>query len=132
MTIAGILWVVLTPYFTGLVVASSRYANRLVTRHLTASTIVGWSALGALFVGVFAVGGHTGMLMALASAPFAGLAIWKAGPNRDDGDDPPPEPDDTPPAPDSVRPGRRLPAPPRKRPTGHRMPRRTPRRIPSR
>jgi hypothetical protein len=133
VTVVGILWVVLTPYCTGLVVASSRHANRLVTRHLTASTVVGWAALGTLFTGVFAVGGRTGMLMALASAPFAGLAVWKAGPHRDDGEEPPSAPDDKPPAPDAVgRPGRRIPSPARKRPTGHREPRRAPRRIPSR
>jgi hypothetical protein len=125
--------VVLTPYCTGLVVATSRHANRLVTRHLTASIVVGWAALGTLFTGVFAVGGRTGLLMALASAPFAGLAVWKAGPRRDDGDEPPPTPDDKPPAPDAVgRRGRRLPSPPRKRPTGHRTPRRAPRQVPSR
>jgi hypothetical protein len=133
MTIAAILWVVLTPYCIGLLVATSRFANRLVTRFLTASTVLGWSALGTLFAGVFAVGGTTGMVMALASAPFAGLAMWKAGPSRGDGDQPPAEPDDKPPAPDAVgRPGRRLPSPARKRPTGHRQPRRTPRRVPSR
>src|SRR3954447_5354857 len=90
VTVVGILWVVLTPYCTGLVVATSGHANRLVTRHLAASTIVGWSALGALFAGVFVVGGRAGMLMALTSAPLAGLAIWKTGPARDDGDGPPP------------------------------------------
>jgi hypothetical protein len=133
MTITGILWVVLAPYCTGLLVATSKVANRLVTRFLTASTVLGWSALGTLFAGVFAVGGKTGMVMALASAPFAGLAMWKAGPSRGDGSDPPAEPDDKPPAPDAVgHPGRRLPSPPRKRPTGHRERRRTPRRIPSR
>jgi hypothetical protein len=124
--------VVLTPYCTGLLVASSRPVNRIVTRHLTASTVIGWSALGALCTGVFALGGHTGMLMALASAPFAGLAIWKAGPSRGNGDDPLPTPDDEPPAPDAIDTGRRLPAPARKRPTGHSQPRRTPRRVPSR
>jgi hypothetical protein len=124
--------VVLTPYCTGLLVASSRHVNRLVTRHLTASAVIGWSALGALFTGVFAVGGHTGMLMALASAPFAGLAVWKAGPSRGGGDEPPSTPDDEPPAPDAVVGGRRLPTPTRKRPTGHRQPRRTPRRVPTR
>jgi hypothetical protein len=130
MTITGILWVVLTPYCTGLVVASSRFVNRLVTRFLAASTVLGWCAMGTLFAGVFAVGGQTGTLMALVSAPFAGLAMWKAGPRRDDGDEPPADPDDKPPAPDAI--GRRLPSPPRKRPTGHREPRRAPRRIPSR
>lgn len=124
---------VLTPYCTGLVVASSRHANRLVTRHLVASTVVGWGALGTLFAGVFAVGGHTGMVMALASAPLAGLAVWKAGPYRDDGDGDVPEPDDAPPAPDSVgQRGRRLPSPPRKRPSGHPDRPRAPRRVPSR
>jgi hypothetical protein len=133
MTVAGILWVVVTPYCTGLVVASSGRANRLVTRHLTASIVVGWTALGTLFAGVFAVGGRTGMLMALSSAPFVGLAVWKAGPHRGDGGGSPPAPDDKPPAPDAVgHKGRRLPSPARKRPTGHREPRRAPRRIPSR
>jgi len=133
VTVVGILWVVLTPYCTGLVVATSGHANRLVTRHLTASTVVGWAALGTLFAGVFAVGGRPGVAMAMLSAPLAGLAIWKAGPHRDDGDEPPATPDDEPPAPDAVgRRGRRLPAPPRKRPTGHRTPRRTPRGVPSR
>jgi hypothetical protein len=121
MTAAGILWVVLTPYCTGLVVAWSRLANRLVTRHHGASTALGWGALATLFAGVFAVGGHTGMLMALASAPFAGFAVWKVKPGRDDDDpDPDPEPDDEPPTPDAIaRRGVRLPAPVRKRPTGH-------------
>lgn len=124
---------VLTPYCTGLVVASSGRANRLVTRHLTASIVVGWTALGTLFTGVFAIGGRAGMLMALASAPFVGLAVWKAGPRRDDGGGRAPEPDDKPPAPDAIgRTGRRLPSPPRKRPAGHRTPHRAPRRIPSR
>jgi hypothetical protein len=132
LTVAGILWVVLTPYLTGLVVATSRHANRLVTSHLTASTVVGWGALGTLFAGVFAIGGRTGMLMALASAPLTGLAMWKAGPNRGNGGGNPPEPDENPPAPDEIgNQGRRIPSPPRKRPTGHRTPRRTPRRIPS-
>jgi hypothetical protein len=104
MTAVGISWVVLTPYCTGLLVAWSRLANRLVTRHLTASTALGWTALAALFAGVFAVGGHTGMVMALASAPFAGLAVWKPGASGDD-DCGPPEPDDDPPPPhEDVRP----------------------------
>jgi hypothetical protein len=112
--------VVLSPYCTGLVVAWSRRANRFVTRHINASTALGWSALATLFVGVFAIGGHTGMRMALASAPLAGLAVWKPGPGGDHDDDPAPEPDDAPPAPDAVsRRGVRLPAPPRRRPTGH-------------
>jgi hypothetical protein len=119
VTVVGILWVVVTPYCTGLVVASSPLANRLVRRHLRACTALGWSALAALVGGVFLVGGHTGMAMAVMSAPFAGLAIWTSGPGRDD-DDPEPKPDDPPPAPDAVpRRGIRLPAPPRKRPTGH-------------
>ncbi|HET9023649.1 MAG TPA: hypothetical protein VFN64_03695 [Burkholderiaceae bacterium] len=122
-----------TPYLTGLVVAWSRLVNRIVTRHLRVSITVGWVAIGALFAGVFFVGGHTGMVMALASAPFAGLAIWRAGPGPGGGDDPPPEPDDEPPAPDAVgRSGRRIPAPPRRRPTGHPERRRAPRHVPSR
>ena len=124
---------VVTPYCTGLVVASWARANRLVTRHLTASIVVGWAALATVFAGVFAVGGRTGMLMALASAPLVGLAVWKSGPQRGDGGGSPPTPDEKPPAPDAVgHRGRRLPSPPRKRPTGHREPRRTPRGIPSR
>jgi hypothetical protein len=126
MTVVGILWVVLTPYCTGLLVASSRHANRLVTRHLRASTALGWGALATLFAGVFAVGGHDGMLMAIASAPFVGLAVWQIRPGE--GDDPTPEPEDAPPAPDAVtRRGVRLPAPARKRPTGHRGAPRRPR-----
>jgi hypothetical protein len=118
--------VVLTPYCTGLFVAWSRLANRLVTRHLRTSMTVGWAAVATLLAGVFAVGGRSGMTMALASAPFVGLAIWKTGHNGDD--DPPPEPDDEPPPPDAAArrgvrlpapPHRRLPAPPRRRPTGH-------------
>jgi hypothetical protein len=100
---------------------------------LSGSIALGWCALGTLFAGVFAVGGHTGLVMALASAPFAGLAVWKTGPSRGDGGDPPPAPDDEPPAPDAVgRKGMRLPTPRRTRPTGHREPRRAPRRVPSR
>src|SRR4051794_26857082 len=126
MTVLGILWVMLTPYLTGLVVAWSRPANRVVTRHLRASMTVGWAALATLFAGVFAVGGKTGMQMALASAPFIGLAVWKAGHGGSDGDEPPVAPDDDPPSPDAVaRTRARLPAPPRRRPTGHRgVPRR--------
>ena len=130
MTAVGICWVVLSPYGTGLVIAWSRLANRLVTRFIYVSTAIGWSALVTLFAGVFVVGGHTGMTMALASAPLAGLAVWKPGPRRDD-DDPEPEPEDVPPTPDAVaKPGRRLPAPPRKRPTGHPAPQRP--RVPAR
>jgi hypothetical protein len=119
MTVVGILWVVLTPYCTGLAVAWSRLANRLVTRHLGFFRALGWTALTAMFAGVFAIGGHEGLRIALASAPFIGLAVWTGGPGRD-GDDPEPDPDDTPPAPDEIaRPGMRVPAPPRRRPTGH-------------
>jgi hypothetical protein len=124
VTVAGILWVVLTPYCTGLFVAWSRLANRLVTRHLVASITLGWGALATMFAGVFAIGGQTGMRMALAAAPFVGLAVWQTGPGRGDGGSRAPEPDDDPPAPDALRQGRRLPAPARKRPTGHRAPRR--------
>ena len=131
MTVVGILWVVMTPYCTGLVVACSRPANRLVTRHLRASMTLGWLALGTLFAGVFAVGGHTGMWMALASAPFVGLAVWKGG-RGDDGNGPPADPDEPPPpSPDAVIPKRvRVPAPARKRPTGHPAPSRP--RVPTR
>lgn len=130
MTAVGILWVVLTPYLTGLVVAWSRFANRVVTRHLAASMTLGWAALATLFAGVFAIGGHTGARMALASAPFIGLAIWKTGPNGDDGPDADPD-DREPPSPDAVaRNGRRLPAPPRRRPTAHPARRRP--RVPTR
>ena len=115
MTVIGILWVILTPYCTGLVVASSRHANRLVTRHVYVAVALGWSAIGVLFAGVFAVGGRSGVVMALASAPFIGLAFWKAGPGRDDDDSQPdPEPD-----PPTGRTGLRLPAPARRRPTPH-------------
>jgi hypothetical protein len=120
VTVVGILWVTLTPYCTGLVVASSRRANHLVTRHLRVSIGLGWMAIAVLLAGVFAVGGRLGVTMALASAPLIGLAFWKTGPGRDDGDDPPPEPDDTPPRPTGVR----LPSPPRSRPAGHRHERR--------
>jgi hypothetical protein len=121
MTVVGILWVVLTPYCTGLVIAGSRRANRLVTRHLRASTALGWLGLATLFAGVFAVGGHPGMVIAVLSAPFAGLAFWRTSPRRDDDDGPPAEPDDEPPRPDAIRRTRRqLPAPRRTRPTGHR------------
>jgi hypothetical protein len=81
------LWVTLTPYCTGLVVASSRRANHLVTRHLRVSIGLGWTAIAVLLAGVFAVGGRLGVTMALASAPLIGLAFWKTGPGRDDGDD---------------------------------------------
>ena len=119
MTAVGICWVVLSPYGTGLVVAWSRLVNRLVTRFVHVATVIGWSALAALFVGVFAVGDHAGMTMAMASAPWVGLAVWKPGPRRDD-DRPEPAPEDVPPTPDAIRrPGRRLPAPARRRPTGH-------------
>jgi hypothetical protein len=92
---------------------------------------LGWLALGTLFAGVFAVGGHTGMWMALASAPFVGLAVWKGG-RGGDGNDPPADPDEPPPpSPDAVIPTRvRVPAPARKRPTGHPAPSRP--RIPAR
>jgi hypothetical protein len=123
--------VVLSPYGTGLVVAWSRLANRLVTRFVYVFTAIGWAALATLFVGVFAVGDHTGMAMAMASAPFAGLAVWTPGPGRDDGDPPAPDPEDVPPTPDAVKePGRRLPAPARRRPTGHPAPSRP--RVPAR
>lgn len=119
MTAVGILWVVLSPYGTGLFVAWSRFANRIVTRFLPVFAALGWSALVTLFVGVFAVGDGTGMQMAMASAPFAGLAVWKPGPGRG-GDGRSPVPDGVPPAPDAIATrGRRLPAPARRRPTGH-------------
>jgi hypothetical protein len=104
MTAVGILWVVLTPYCTGLVVAGSRFANRLVTRHLRTSTAVGWGALAALFAGVFVIGDHNGMMLALASAPFAGLAVWRVGPSDDHGPEPPDPPDAPPPPDEDVRP----------------------------
>jgi hypothetical protein len=130
VTTVGILWVVLTPYCTGLVIAGARPVNRFVTRHLRVSMTFGWLALGTLFAGVFAVGGVTGMWMALASAPFVGLAVWTGG-RGNDGDDPPAEPDEPPPAPDAViRTRTRLPAPARKRPTGHPAPHRP--RVPAR
>src|SRR4051812_4132259 len=88
MTAVGILWVVLTPYCTGLLVACSRPVNRIVTRHLHVSTSAGWTAVAVLLFGVFAVGGHEGMLMALASAPLVGLSVWKPGPTDDDDFDP--------------------------------------------
>jgi hypothetical protein len=104
MTVVGILWVVLTPYCTGLLVASSRVANRLVTRHLGTSTALGWSGLAALFAGVFAIGGHAGMMIALASAPFAGLAVWKIRPGNDVERHPPDPPDAPPPPHEDIRP----------------------------
>jgi hypothetical protein len=131
VTVVGILWVVLTPYLTGLLIAGSRRANRLVTRNLRASTVLGWGGLAALFTGVFAIGGHDGMLIAVLSAPLTGLAFWKTQPGDDGGDGRAPDPDAGPPAPDRVRrTRRRLPAPPRTRPTGHGpAPRRTPARA---
>jgi hypothetical protein len=104
MTVVGILWVVLTPYCTGLAVAGSRSVNRLVTRHLRATTAIGWGALAALFAGVFAIGEHSGMMIALASAPFAGLAVWKPGPSGDDGRESPDPPDAPPPPGEDARP----------------------------
>jgi hypothetical protein len=103
MTVVGILWVVLTPYCTGLAVAGSRFVNRVVTRHLPVSTAIGWIALAALFAAVFAIGGQSGMYIALASAPFAGLAVWRPGPGGDDGPEPP-APDPPAPPGEDVRP----------------------------
>jgi hypothetical protein len=104
MTAVGILWVLATPYCTGLLVAWSRRVNRIVTRHLRMSTTVGWTAVAILLGGVFAVGGHRGMLMALASAPLVGLSVWKPGPSDDDDFDPPAPSDDPPPPREDVRP----------------------------
>ena len=131
MTAIGICWVVLSPYGTGLVVAWSRLVNRFVTRFVHVFTAIGWSALAALFVGVFAVGDHAGMTMAMASAPWIGLAVWRPG-RRGDDDGPAPQPDDVPPpTPDAIaKPGRRLPAPARKQPTVHPAPQRP--RLPAR
>jgi hypothetical protein len=104
MTAVGIVWVIVTPYCTGLLVAGSHLVNRIVSRHLRVSTTLGWAGLGTLFAGVFAVGGHTGMTMAVAGAPFAGLAVWKLRPSGDDDGPEPPEPDDPPPPHEDVRP----------------------------
>jgi hypothetical protein len=129
----GILWVVLTPYWTGLLVAWSRPVNRVVTRHIGLSTTIGWLAVAALLSGVFAIGGTPGMAIAIAAAPFVGLAFWtsRSDPGRDDDGGPPP--DDHPPEPDAIRKaGVRLSSPRRTRPAGHRpaprtrMPARTP------
>lgn len=121
MTVVGICWVVVSPYATGLVVAWSRLVNRIVTRFIHVFTAIGWAALATLFAGVFAIGDHAGMTVAMASAPWVGLAVWRPG-RRGDDDGPAPEPDDVPPpTPDAIaNPGRRLPAPARKRPSGHR------------
>jgi hypothetical protein len=132
MTALGILWVVLTPYCTGLAVAWAPPANRFVGNHLVASASTGWLALATVLAGVFAVGEDLGMAMAIVSAPFVGLAFWttRSGPDDDDGT-PPPPPDGDPPAPDTVDTKRvRLQGPRRTRPTGHRPAPRT--RIPTR
>jgi hypothetical protein len=133
MTNVGILWVVLSPYCTGLAVAWSPPANRLVTRHLRASTSIGWLALATIFAGVFAVGGQTGLVVAATCAPFVGLAFWTTASGPDDGARPAPPGDHAPPAPDaSEAKGVRLKGPRRTRPTGHGEPRRTRPRTPSR
>ena len=121
MVTVGILWVVLTPYGTGLIVAWSPPANRLVTRHLGLSTTIGWLALATLLAGVFAIGGHPGLAIAIATAPLVGLAFWTTRSDPGDDDDDPPPPDDRPPDPAAMkRPGVRLSGPRRTRPTGHR------------
>jgi hypothetical protein len=131
MTVVGILWVVVSPYCTGLAVAWAPPANRVVARHLSASTTIGWLAVATLLTGVFAVGGSPGMTIAIASAPFVGLAFWTTRSGPDDGDPPATPPDDDPPAPDGIYPTRlRLDSPRRTRPTGHRSPMRP--RVPTR
>jgi hypothetical protein len=122
---------VLTPYFTGLAVAWSPPANRAVTRHVGLSTTIGWLALATLLTGVFAIGGHPGMAIAIATAPLVGLAFWTTRSDPGDDDDDPPPRDDNPPEPDAVKkPGVRLSSPRRTRPAGHRPAPRT--RIPAR
>ena len=102
MVVVGIAWVVLTPYCIGLIVASSKRANRLVASHLALSTTFGWSAIAALLGGVFLVGGDAGFLMAACAAPFAGLAFWAPGRRRDDGRGGPDQPDREPGPGDSI------------------------------
>jgi hypothetical protein len=97
MNVVGLAWVILTPYCTGVIVGSSARVNRLVARNLIASCALGWIALATLVVAVFAVGGSTATLVALAVAPLVGLAFWTAAPGRGgDGPAPPEPPDDHP------------------------------------
>jgi hypothetical protein len=132
MTNVGILWVVLSPYCTGLAVAWSPSANRLVSRHLRASRWIGWLGLATLFAAVFVVGGPTGLIVAAASAPFVGLAFWTTASGSGDDNPPPGPPDDEPPEDTIEAEGVRLKGPRRARPTGHREPRRTRPRAPTR
>jgi hypothetical protein len=133
MTNVGILWVVLSPYCTGLTVAWSPPANGLVTRHLRAATWSGWLALATVFAGVFAVGGQTGLAIAAACAPVVGLAFWTAATGPDDGERPAPPRNDEPRAPGAIKAkGVRLKGPHRARPTGHGERRRTRRGSPTR
>ena len=87
MVVVGIAWVVTTPYCVGLLVASSKRANRLVADHLRLSTTIGWSSVAALLLGVFVLRGASGLVVAACAAPLSGLAFWTAGPRRDDGGD---------------------------------------------
>jgi hypothetical protein len=112
---------VLTPYCTGLAVAWMPPANGLVSRHLRASTSIGWLAVATLLAGVFAVRGSAGLEIAALSAPLVGLAFWTTRSGPGDGGSPAPTPDDDPPAPHAIgRKRMRLPGPRRTRPTGHR------------
>ena len=85
MVVVGIAWVVATPYCVGLLVASSKRANRLVANHLRLSTMIGWSSVAALLFGVFVLRGEGGLVLAACAAPLSGLAFWTAGPRGDNG-----------------------------------------------
>ena len=101
MTVAGIAWVVLTPYFTAVLVGSAPRVNRAVARHIVLTSAIGWTAVVALLAGVFVVGGITGTIVAAACAPLVGLAFWLPSRGRG-GDEPPDEPDDEPSPGDSI------------------------------
>jgi hypothetical protein len=115
VTFVGILWVVLAPYCTGMIVIEA--CRCMATKRLAGgaqATIVGWLAAAALCAGVFAIGGQRGMAIAVVSAPLVGLAFWIAAPGPDD--DPPADDE----LPEAIAPRRvRLPGPRRTRPTGH-------------
>ena len=102
MVVVGIAWIVISPYCTGLLVAGSKWANKLVAGHLRLFSAIGWAAIAGLLIGVFVMPREIGLLVAVCAAPLVGLAFWGSGPRGDDGDEPPAEPDDDPPSDDGI------------------------------
>ena len=102
MTAAGIIWIVLAPYLTGLGIARSERTRLVMARHLRVWTSLGWLALASVLAGAFLVGGHAGALLMVAAAPLVGLAFWSSSPGGGDDGPPAPAPDDPLPSGDTI------------------------------